>query len=439
MKAQFEYLRYKLDSSFWFVPGLMIVCAIALSFVMVWLDRTLIEASIDVTELLYSATPDGARQLLTTIASSIITVTSLVFSMTLIALTLASQQLGPRLLENFMRNLPNKLVLGFFVSTFVYSLLVLRSVSDVDEAHFVPSCAITMAIGMSIVSFAILIFFIHHVAQSIQADTVVANIAGNLDRLIADNLIGLEPETPSGTDSRWPDDFDDRAAAICATQSGYIQTRDLGALKALAIDHSVGLRLECRPGHFVVDGFPIAYAYTDAEVSDDLKREIAGKFVIGPKRTPAQDVEYEIRVMAEIAVRALSPGINDFYTATTCVDRLTAALVSILRCTFPPQDICDESGKVVLRTIPLDFEGLLDTAFNDIRQSAAANTAVTIRLLEGLGVLARASEQEKHRKAIGKHVEMMGRSIAEFIFDKTDRADAEMRLKAAQEALASTD
>jgi uncharacterized membrane protein len=434
MRAQLEYLRYKLDSSFWFLPSLMILGAIALSFAMVALDRALIDASIDVSDWLYSATPDGARQLLTTIASSIITVTSLVFSMTLVALTLASQQLGPRLLENFMRYRTNQLVLGFFVATFVYSLLVLRTISDIDEAHFVPSCAIVAAIGMSIVSFAILIFFIHHVAQSIQADSVVANVAGNLDQLIERNLVARD-DGPAAPKTDWPEDFENRCLAVCATQSGYVQTLDIAALKKLAAEQNAVFQLDYRPGHFVIAGRPVAYIYPESAGGGGLQKDVASQFVIGPKRTPAQDVEYEIRVLAEIAVRALSPGINDYYTATTCVDRLTAALVSILQYDFPPRDVCDDTGRVVLRSATLDFEGMLDTAFNDIRQSAAGNTAVTIRLLEALATLAGIEADDAQRRAIGKHIAKLERSVGEFIADPSDKADAEMRLKEAHDAL----
>lgn len=436
MKAQFDYLRYKLDSSFWFLPGLMILAAIAVSFAMVALDRALLDASIDVSAWLYSATPDGARQLLTTIASSVITVTSLVFSMTLIALTLASQQLGPRLLENFMRNRPNQFVLGFFVATYVYALLVLRTVNDVGETPFVPSCATVAAIGMSIASFGILIFFIHHMAQSIQADAVVANVAANLDRLIAANLEKPGHEIAPANEAAWPADFEEGSAPLHAPETGYIQTLDADTLTTLAADRQVVLRLDCRPGHFVVAGFPVADVFPGSNLTDDLREEIFACFVFGPKRTPAQDVEYEIRVISEIAVRALSPGINDYYTATNCVDRLTAALVSILRSAFPPRDISDESGRVLLRTTPLDFEGLLGTAFNDIRQSATGNTAVTIRLLEALEVLAKASRNGGQRKAVKKHLTMLERSVAEFIFDPSDRADAEGRLEAVQKILA---
>ena len=435
MKAQFDYLRYKLDSSFWFVPGLMIVCAIALSFAMVAVDRTLLDRSIDVSDWLYSATPDGARQLLTTIASSIITVTSLVFSMTLVALTLASQQLGPRLLENFMRYRANQLVLGFFVATFVYALLVLRTISDIDDAHFVPSCAIVAAIVMSIASFGILIFFIHHVAQSLQADSVVANVAGNLDKLIESTFAAPESTSGATVGQAWPDDFDDNSVPVCASESGYIQTLDIDALKRLAVEHEVMLRLDCRPGHFVVEGCPVAHVYPGSDLPEGLQKRLFNMFVVGPKRTPAQDIEYEIRVIAEIAVRALSPGINDFYTATTCVDRLTAALVSIARRDFPSPDIRDANGKIVLRSVPPDFEGLLDTAFNDIRQSAAGNTAVSVRLLESLAILARASVDAEQRRAIGKHADMIERSVAEFIFDPSDTSDAEERLRTLRRSL----
>ena len=415
----------------------MIVLAIAFSFAIVSLDHALQDASIDVSTWLYGATPDGARQLLTTIASSTITVTSLVFSMTLVSLTLASQQLGPRLLENFIRNRANQLVIGYFVSTFVYSLLVLRAVSDVSGTQFVPLCATAAAIGLSIVSSGILIFFIHHVAKSIQADVVVADVSANLDKLITSHFAETEDRGPAiPADEGWPEDFDEKATPVYAVESGYIQTLDIRALKSVAADRKIALRLEYRPGHFIVEGSPIAHFFPGPDDSDDLRKEINSKFVIGPKRTSAQDVEYEMRVIAEIAIRALSPGINDFYTAITCVDRLTVALVSVMNRRFPSADFRDEQGKITLRTVPPDFEGLLDTAFNDIRQSAHGNTAVTIRLLESLTVLAKMSAQAEHKGAIGKHIDMVGRAAAEFIFDPNDKSDADERLKEARQSLA---
>jgi len=435
MKAQLAYLRYKIDSSFWFVPGLMIVGAIALSFVMVELDRFLDGQSVDMSAWLYNATPDGARQLLMTVASSIITVTSLVFSMTLVALTLASQQLGPRLLENFMRNKANQVVLGFFVATFVYALLVLRTISEVDGAQFVPPTAIAMAIAMSIASFAILIFFIHHVAESIQADAVIASVSENLERLIRSSFGARDDaRATNNADAAggWPADFDAKAMPVCGDTSGYIQTLDLDALRSLAMESRFRIRLDCRPGHFVVAGCPLAFVAGDGELPDDLHKRILGTFVFGPKRTPAQDVEYEIRVLAEIAVRALSPGVNDHYTAITCVDRLTAALAPILRRRIPNGDIPDDEGRIVLRTLPPDFRGMLDAAFNDIRQSAVKNAAVTIRLLESLSVLARQCTGDDHREDIGRHVEMVARAAEAFIFEPNDRADVEARLETAR-------
>jgi uncharacterized membrane protein len=253
--------------------------------------------------------------------------------------------------------------------------------------------------------------------------------------LIVQNLVRPGQEARVPDEATWPADFDAKAAPVCAVETGYIQTLDIDALKDLAIAREAVLCLDCRPGHFIVAGCPVAYVCPAEVLDEDLQADILAKFVMGPKRTPAQDVEYEIRVLAEIAVRALSPGINDFYTATTGVDRLTAALVSIMRCDFPPKDICDEEGRIVLRTAPLDFAGMVDTAFNDIRQSAAGNTAVTIRLLEALHVLAGASRDAGQREAIERHLAMIERSVGEFIAEPNDRADAEDRLKAVREIL----
>lgn len=292
-----------------------------------------------------------------------------------------------------------------------------------------------MAIAMSIASFAILIFFIHHVAESIQADAVIASVSENLDKLIRSSF-GARDDDGAANDADvtdgWRADFDDRAVPVCGDTSGYIQTLDLDALRSLAIEWKFRIRLDCRPGHFVVAGYPLAFVAADGELPDDLHKRILATFVFGPKRTPAQDVEYEIRVLAEIAMRALSPGVNDHYTAITCVDRLTAALAPILRRRIPNGDIPDDDGRIVLRTLPPDFRGMLDAAFNDIRQSAVKNTAVTIRLLESLSVLARQCTCDDRCEDIGRHVEMVARAAEEFIFEPNDRTDVEARLETAR-------
>jgi uncharacterized membrane protein len=443
MMAQLAYWKYKIDSSFWFIPGLMTIAGIALSFVMVAIDRDLESRSIDVTPWLYSASPDGARQLLTTIASSVITATSLVFSMMLIALTLASQQLGPRLLESFMRDRINQFVLGSFVATFVYALLVLRAVREGDSGEFVPYCAASMAIALSIVTFGILIFFIHHVAASVQSDAVVARVGRDLESLV-DKTLGPDVRNNGDCDARnarrdsrsvFLDDFDASAVGVCLVQSGYLQTADTSSLKRLASERGLRIRLDCRPGHFLVASVPVAFVGPAGRVDDAVQDEIRRALVTGPKRTPAQDMEYEVRVMAEIAIRALSPGINDYYTAVRCVDGLTASLASIMAREFPDPALCDDSGNVVLLTMPSEFGGLVRAAFDDIRQSAQGNTAVTIRLVDAIGTLSSLCRHDGHRRALERQLKMLVRSAEEFVFEPNDRTDVVQRTAAARKSL----
>jgi uncharacterized membrane protein len=446
MMAQLAYWKYKLDSSFWFIPGLMTLVGIAFSFAMVALDRSLESRSIDVTPWLYGASPDGARQLLTTIASSVITATSLVFSMMLVALTLASQQLGPRLLESFMRDRLNQLVLGSFVATFVYALLVLRAVREGGPEEFVPYCATSMAIALSIMTFGILIFFIHHVGASIQSDAVVARVGLDLETLIDKTLKpgardkGDQTARDAARDRGYafPEDFDATAAGVCVAASGYLQTADFDSLKRLAAKRGLRIRLDCRPGHFLVAAVPVAFVHPAGRVDDAVRDEIRRALVTGPKRTPAQDMEYEIRVMAEIAIRALSPGINDYYTAVRCVDGLTASLASILAREFPDPALRDDDGNVVLLTMPCEFEGLVRAAFDDIRQSAQGNTAVTIRLVDAIDTLSSLCGEDGHRHALERQLDMLVRSAEELIFEPNDRADVVRRAAAARKSLAAS-
>lgn len=180
LRALWEYLR----GTYWAVPSAMAVAAAGLSFGAIQLDEFTTTTVLDRLSWVYTGGPEGARAVLSTIASSMITVAGVTFSITIVALTLASQQFGPRLLRNFLRDPGNQIVLGTFVSTFIYCLLVLRTVRGSDEEEFVPHLAVTLGVGLAMLSLGVLIYFIHHVATSIQAARIIANVAEDLEGAI---------------------------------------------------------------------------------------------------------------------------------------------------------------------------------------------------------------------------------------------------------------
>lgn len=437
MRARLSYAWYRLRASLWFVPSLMLAAAVVLSFTTIWLDvRISIRALTDPGGEFFIG-PGGSRELLSTIAASMISVASLVFSITLVVLQLASSQLGPRLISRFMQDKVNQIVLGTFIATFLYALLVLRSVSENGGEVFVPHISIVVAIILAIASLAWLVFFIHHVAESIQADTVIAEIGEGIRRSVGKMFPAVELEPAQIAQGALPplDRVTQPPAEIRAQDSGYIQAVDVPALLACAARNGLVLELPHRPGHFVVAGTVAACVWPRAALTDEVTTTVLKAVIIGYRRTPTQDIEFAISELVQIALRALSPSINDPITAMTCVDRLSAALAEIMQRPPPPSLIPDEAGEIRLMVHPTTFEGAIDAAFNDIRQCSEGQVRVLIRLLEALTTLAGFISLEEHRRPIEKHAEMVAELCRNSIPAESDRADAERRLARLRETL----
>lgn len=443
MKARILKHWDALRSSFWFLPALMAVGAVVLAFATVAADETspvrdwLLER-----RWTYTGGAEGASLVLSTIAGSMITIAGVVFSMTLVALSLASSQLGPRLLRNFMRDTANQVVLGTFIACFVYCLLVLRTIRLDEEMAFVPHLSVTVAVAFALTSLGVLIHFIHHVSVSIQADDVIARVAAELfegiDRQFAMPRAGDAPRgTRTLAGEGWPVAFDAEAATVPADADGYLQFVDTDALLALAAKHDVLIRLERRPGQYAVKGAPLMSAWPAGKVTDALATQANAFVNLGPERTAAQDIEFAIHQLVEIAVRALSPGINDPFTAITCVDRLGSGLFRISQREMPSPWRYDDGGRLRVVVPAVTFAGITDAAFHQIRQYSRTSAAVTLRTLETIAMVATAARRPEDREALLRHADMVVRGAREALSEQSDRADAEARYRDVLRALAS--
>ena len=440
MRAWLAYVWYQLTAGLWVVPALMSASAVVLAIVTLTLDHAVSLPWLDQVDGIFAVGPEGARLVLSTIAGSMITVASLVFSMTLVALTLASSQLGPRLITRFMRDGINQVVLGTFIATFLYALLVLQTVieADAESAAFVPHISVTMALLLTLISLGWLVYFIHHVADSIQADTVIAEVYHDLNHALDHmypRLAAHEPATwatkPVPTDL-----LAKEPASIPAPKAGYVQTIGTHALLRLAREHDLVIEIACRPGHFMIAGQPLMQIWPSARVNEEVADAAADEVILGPKRTPTQDVEFSIGALVEIALRALSPGINDPRTAMTCIDRLAAALAHLLRCGHRSPLIHDRDGTLRLITHPTTFAGALDASFNQIRQAASGHASVLIRLIEALTAVAEIATADHQRLALARHAAMVRRACRRSLPEHDDRADTERRLQRLEAALA---
>lgn len=440
MKIKFSTLLDSLHSSFWFVPTLMVLLAIGLSFLTIKIDQNTDTETIGNLGWAYALGPSGSRAILSAIASSMVSVATTAFSITIVALQLASSQFGPRLLRNFKQDTGNQIVLGTFISTFVYSLLVLRTINGVDKHEFVPHIAVTCGIGLAIASIGVLIYFIHHSASSIQVDNVISKVGCELDERI-DRLFpkqigrGASKHRHEPSINNIPADFDRNARPIQAASSSYVQAIDTDRLMELAIKGNLLLQLQHRPGDFVVKSSPLAIIYPAEAVGKKLAEQINNAFILGSQRTDQQDIEFSIDQLVEIASRALSPGINDPFTAVRCVDQLSAALCHLAQKEIPSAYRYDDEDKLRMIAKPVTFVDALDTAFNQIRQDGQTSVAVIMRLLEVIAVIAPFTHTKADRAALLRHANMIERGSHEGISEELDQKDVKERYLATVKAI----
>jgi uncharacterized membrane protein len=431
MKARALTTWERARSSFWFLPSLMALGAVAAATGFVTLDRSPAGRRWSTWWWAYSGSPEGATALLETVAGSMITIAGVVFSLTLVALTLASNQFGPRLLRNFMRDTANQVVIGTFVATFLYCLLVLRTIRREPEGSFVPHLSITLAVALALASVGVLIYFIHHVSVSIQANEVIDRVSRELMQGIEQIFpepIGHDPGLRRDRAAEVPGDLDREARQVAAEDDGYLQRIDDGVLMGIAAGAGAIVRVERRPGQYIARGTPLVSVWPGGRATPEMEGRIRKTFVLGPQRTPAQDVEFSVQQLVEIAVRALSPGVNNPFTAVTCVDRLGSALCRLAGRAVPSSVRLDEGGHLRVIARPLTFPEVLDAAFLQIRRHARTEPSVTIRMLEAIGVVAQAVRRPEDRAALHRHADLISRG-GRALPEEEDRRAVEERYR----------
>jgi uncharacterized membrane protein len=376
--------------------------AIVLSFALIQLDTMVSAEWIDELGWLYSFGPEGARAILSAIASSMITVAGLTFSITMLTLQLASSQFGPRLLRNFMRDRGNQIVLGTFIATFVYCLLVLRTVRGTEGSSFVPHLSVALGVLLALASIGVLIYFIHHVATAIRIESLLKMLAEEtraaIDRLYPERLGRDPPDEPTTHDVPHISVSDSRS--ILAGSSGYVQRVDVDALMRMAAEHDLVVHVDARPGRFVTERDSVFRVHPADRVSDDIAGILRGTFVIGQERTPEQDLEFSIRRIVEIAQRALSPGINDPTTALYCIDRLGEAFSRLAHRHIPAPMRFDEERRLRVVTEVISLDELACSAFAAIARYGMTDADVVRHLLGTMKCLQRAARPAESAQLI---------------------------------------
>ncbi|MBB3059511.1 DUF2254 domain-containing protein [Microbulbifer rhizosphaerae] len=425
MRQYLQHLGERLRSSFWLVPAVMAVAAIALSQGMQLVDQVAGPAGLPGMSWMRLQDPDSARSLLAMIAGSTITVAGTVFSITTVALTLASNQFGPRLVRNFMRDRGTQCVLGIFLSTFVYALVTMRGIDAQSDAATNHGLAVHTAVLLAVVSIAFLIYFIHNVAQSIQVD----NVTFHINRELSDAIDRLYPSAHhhfgEGAERCDTDRLplgEDRLSIFCE-KSGYIQIINREKLIRWASEHDCCIRLECHPGSYLNSWTPVASVFQPPRHldSETISKSVAGAIGTGHQPTAEQDIVFSIHQLAQIAVRALSPGINDPYTAYACINRLVDGIGKVLQRPQLPNCFRDDDGNLRLVTLQLDFADLLQAAFDEIREYGRQSGVVMRHLVDALLGLTEVCTRTEDRHALRRYTDRLEEDLEKFIDDRFDR------------------
>ncbi|TQV78804.1 DUF2254 domain-containing protein [Exilibacterium tricleocarpae] len=391
-----------LQGSYWFIPSLMAVGAFLLAHVLTANNQYLQNTYAQYLQWLYLSKPEGARILLSTIAGSMITVAGVTFSITIASVAYATTQYGPRLLTNFMEDRGNQFTLGTFIATFLYCLLVLRTIANADvptlqpgdagvTGAFVPHIAVAFGVLLGIASICVLIYFIHHVPASIHASNVIADIGASLiDRIkvIYPNSLQPAADTQESTDyaELVVDKIDIQASqSIESSGNGYLQFLDLDYLHNIACDIDGTIVVNCRPGDYLSQSSCLGWTITPDAANTLAAPDLDKAFIIGTKRTPAQDILFLSNELVEIAVRALSPGINDPFTAMDCMDWLSSACRCLATRRVDKPDYLDEDGTLRLLYRQVDFTEFTQTTYTRLSAYAATDRNAALHFLTTIG------------------------------------------------------
>jgi uncharacterized membrane protein len=418
MKLQLVKLHDTLTDSFWFLPALMALLAAAAALACVAVDQAIGNAWLQDMGWVWSGGAEGARGVLSVIAGSIMTVVSIVFSLTVTALAQTSSHFGPRVLRNFTSDRGVQFTLGTFIATFVYCLLVLRTVRtqhSFEASSFVPYLSVNIGMVMALASLAVLIYFIHHVSQSIQAENLIADVGMGFQKslpVLFPECIG-KPHSGGGDSLQLPDESQwQSASSVISSTDGYLQGIDDSRLLKLATQQDLLLRLEKRPGDFVTNAEPLLRALPAARMSPGIERDLRSCFSLGEHRTPHQDALYVVQQLVEIAAHALSPGINEPFTALTCIDWLGASLRGVAGRELPVALRQDDGGRLRVIARTLDFEELAHAAFDQIRLYGAGNPDVAQHLLDTIAKIAPDLHRDPDRLALLRHARLIGEDAA---------------------------
>lgn len=402
-RATWDNLRV----SFWFAPAIMAMIAAPLAWLLYGLDRRVPDELIQSSRLVISGSPDQMRTMLIAIAGTVLATAGVVFTLLTLPLSTVAAQYGSRLLRVFLRDRTTQIVLAMFVGTFVYCIAGALSILPAEIESGGAQITATVGLVLMIATFGTLILLVQHISTMLQAPNIAA--AAGREFL---NVVGVENSDESREEKN-PVQAD-RMAQIAMTEGeayrvramevGYIQTLDPDILLTLAREIDVVIRLVAKPGDYVWDGKLVAQVWPGSQFNERLERQLQRAVRIGNQRTPTQDVECAVNQLVEMAVRAMSPAINDPFTAMTCLDHIGNGLGLFAKQGPENRNTYDPGGRLRLVFEPLSFDKLLGAAFDMLRHASCDNASVLLHMLDVIGACGQQISAPESRRLLLHHV-----------------------------------
>jgi uncharacterized membrane protein len=421
IETWFIHQTEKIRASAWTLPAASVIIAIALSQLTLYLDIALGASLLDKTDFLKIWTVTTAQALLSTIATSTLSLAGTAFSSIMVTMTLASQQFGPRLLRNFMKDRPSQLCLGVLMGTFVYCLFIIRGPRTEPQGKdedFIPQISTIVAMALAIASLFFFIHFIQHVLIMIQEEQVIVDAYRGLQ----DTIRNIFPSVDAGEQERLSQPSDGEGWAVEAGKDGYIQAIDYEKLTKVARQYDAVLWIVCRSGWFITSRRAVARVIQGGEETDKAFIQAIQRCIyVGSNRTPEQDFEYGIRQLVEVCLRALSPGINDPFTAKDCLDYLGAALESVFARPLPASILRDGDDDIrVIKSIT-EYEGLVRAAIDQVRQASRTDCAVSSHLLDTLEKVTKTARLQEQQQVLLDQATMIHHDSVPTMHNDNDR------------------
>lgn len=412
----------KIRIGLWPVPLAMMIAGVGLFALAMHLDGRVSDGAALRSWWLRSGSGDDARNLLSTVVTAIITMSSVVFSITIVALSLAATQFGSRLVRTYMADVKTKLALGLFALTVMYCLLALRSVSVEMPAADVPHVTVTLGLALGVVCVLTLLLFLHRVAGSLVADQVISRVVRDLEESIAELEpieAGKDHATPAAL---LPGAFDRDSVSVASVHEGYVRAIEHQRLVELAGEHRFVLRLSFGAGAFICKGDSLGRVWPAQALSPSVERAIHRAVLVGATRTATQDIEYSMRHLVDVALRALSAAINDANTALVVIDRLRGALSLLMGRALPQAIYRDQAG--IARVLGIDggYGDVLDAGWSQIRRAAGRHPEVIVAMLAAIGRIAEHVRLREQGEALAEHARLIAAAGLRGLDEASDRA-----------------